>query len=318
MDGKSFVKFAVIKPGLSLQAGAGVNAVFHITYIAGKFRIFCKAALCWGVGAKGALGIEVNIKEIGTFFEAFVIMLRNCDYQKMADLASDDAFKSLTILPILALSAGVQSGELMYKTIGKLVDEFPSADQLLNDLSGVIEAAERRRNLMNSINANPDLLKFTTPETKGTIIATLIENNFIDRVDWRNDNLDASTLNFYKVGVMKLRKQAVFNSLKWIQSKKDYENVMQHLSLSPGSVTGSWETNQDRVITFLAEGEHSWMGIFSTQYAEKLLWLYERLPDGSSINPNDPLVPIPQDYMDQYLALIDEQDSVSENGKMTA
>ncbi len=45
---------------MTVQAGAGGSGVFYITYIQGRFRIYCKAALCWGVGAKGEVGFEVD------------------------------------------------------------------------------------------------------------------------------------------------------------------------------------------------------------------------------------------------------------------
>jgi hypothetical protein len=42
------------------------------------------------------------------------------------------------------------------------------------------------------------------------------------------------SVNSWKLGPLKRRKQAVFMALKWVQSQADYNNIMQHLTLSPG------------------------------------------------------------------------------------
>jgi hypothetical protein len=82
---------------------------------------------------------------------------------------------------------------------------------------------------------------------------------------------------------------------------------MQHLSTNAGDKSGSWQVNQDKVIKFLGEGEQAWLGNWSTQYAEKITLLYQRLPDSSDIDPASPLKSIPQSYMDDYLALLNNQ-----------
>ena len=66
---------------MTVQAGAGGSGVFYITYIQGRFRIYCKAALCWGVGAKGEVGFEVDGSSFAAFMKSFMFMLRNVDYQ---------------------------------------------------------------------------------------------------------------------------------------------------------------------------------------------------------------------------------------------
>ncbi|XGO73468.1 hypothetical protein AAHW43_09860 [Klebsiella pneumoniae] len=45
-------------------------------------------------------------------------------------------------------------------------------------------------------------------------------------------------------------------ALKWVQSQADYNNVMQHLTLSPGEKKGNKELNEKDVINFLGIGEH--------------------------------------------------------------
>jgi hypothetical protein len=47
---------------------------FYITYIQGRFRIYCKAALCWGVGAKGEVGFEVDGSSFAAFMKSFMFI----------------------------------------------------------------------------------------------------------------------------------------------------------------------------------------------------------------------------------------------------
>lgn len=61
-----------------------------MTYINSRFRIYCKAALCWGVGAKGSLGFEVDGNSFAAFMKSFLYMLRNVDYQKLEQMMKGD------------------------------------------------------------------------------------------------------------------------------------------------------------------------------------------------------------------------------------
>ncbi|HBW3325273.1 TPA: hypothetical protein MEY30_001291, partial [Klebsiella pneumoniae] len=76
---KKFAAIAKLEAGMTVQAGAGGSGVFYITYIQGRFRIYCKAALCWGVGAKGEVGFEVDGSSFAAFMKSFMFMLRNVD-----------------------------------------------------------------------------------------------------------------------------------------------------------------------------------------------------------------------------------------------
>ncbi|EPM1418167.1 hypothetical protein RFE13_005487, partial [Klebsiella pneumoniae] len=53
-----------------------------------------------------------------------------------------------------------------------------------------LEDKNKRVHLMNSILSNPDQRKYTPPETKGAVIATLIDQSWVDWFDPRNQNND--------------------------------------------------------------------------------------------------------------------------------
>ncbi len=183
--------------------------------------------------------------------------------------------------------------------------------RVLVNLSNQISDEGKRIDLMYSILSNPDQLKYTPPETKGAVIATLIDQNWVDWLDPRNQNNDFFSVNSWKLGPLKRRKQAVFMALKWVQSQADYNNVMQHLTLSPGEKKGNKELNEKDVINFLGIGEHKFF--FYTNYGEKLTLLHNNLP--VFVDPDEPFKPIPDILMSEYLAMIDDQHPT---GTMTA
>lgn len=301
---RKFAAIAKLETGVSLQAGAGGSAVFYVTYIQGRFRIFCKAAFCWGAGAKGSLGFEVDGGCYLAFMKSFMYMLRNVDYQKLADMMKLDAFQALCAIPLIMAARGVQAAFAMADETMDIIDN------LLKDLT----EENNRVKLMESVLNNPDQFKYSPPETKGALIAQLMDISWVDPLDPRNQNNNPLTFNSWKLGPMKRRKQAIFLALKWVQSKADYDNVMQHITESPGKVKGDRIKNEQTVITFLSDGEND--SVFFTHYGKKLPELYNNLPE--RVSPEEPFKPIPDKLMDQYLALIDQQqtyDPMSDDGQ---
>lgn len=301
---RKFAAIAKLEIGVSLQAGAGGSAVFYVTYIQGRFRIYCKAAFCWGAGAKGSLGFEVDSGCYLAFMKSFMYMLRNVDYQKLADMMELDAFQALCAIPLIMAARGVQAAVAMVEETKDIIA------QLTNDL----KHENNRVKLMESVLNNPDQFKYSPPETKGALIAQLMDINWAAPLDPRNQNNNPLTFNSWKLGPMKRRKQAIFLALKWVQSKADYDNVMQHITESPGATKGDRLKNEQTVITFLSDGEND--SVFFTHYGKKLPELYNNLPE--RVSPEKPFKPIPDELMDRYLALIDLQqtyDPMSDDGQ---
>ncbi|HBQ3184627.1 TPA: hypothetical protein QIW90_004100 [Klebsiella variicola] len=177
---KKFAAIAKLEAGMTVQAGAGGSGVFYITYIQGRFRIYCKAALCWGVGAKGEVGFEVDGSSFAAFMKSFMFMLRNVDYQKLEDMMGENAFRGLCAIPIIIAAEGIQALEKRYNQVVDILDSLRV--DLLEE--------NKRVDLMSSILSNPDQLKYTPPETKGAVIATLIDRDWMDWLDPRNQNND--------------------------------------------------------------------------------------------------------------------------------
>ncbi|SQC44481.1 Uncharacterised protein [Klebsiella pneumoniae] len=132
------------------------------------------------MGAKGEVGFEVDGSSFAAFMKSFMYMLRNVDYQKLEQMMAGDAFRSLCAIPIIMAAQGIQVGEAMLKNMVVILQQI-RAD---------LKDENKRVNLMDSILSNPDQLKYTPPETKGAVIATLIDQNWADWLDPRNQNND--------------------------------------------------------------------------------------------------------------------------------
>ncbi|MGP9830769.1 hypothetical protein ACT3UP_15405, partial [Psychrobacter sp. AOP1-A1-60] len=61
-DTNTFKALAKLSVTGAVSAGIGVEGCFSVFYADGKFRIKAKAALCFGVGAKGEALFDVNAK----------------------------------------------------------------------------------------------------------------------------------------------------------------------------------------------------------------------------------------------------------------
>lgn len=291
---RKFTAIATLSVGTAAQTGAGGTAAFYVTYVKSRFRIYCKAGLCWGVGAKGSLGFEVDGNTFAAFIKGFMYMLRNADYRKLEDMMPRDSFRALCAIPILLAARGVQMGtDIIFSTCDRVTD-------ILNKLESELSNEDKRVMLMKSIISNPDQLKYTPPETKGSIIAQLIYFNVLDVIDLRNQK--RSTV---KSGMMQLRKEAIIRCFTWVQSKADYNNVMQHMTTTPAEGKGDAEVNEKLLLKFLGMTEFDFFGSLSTQYKRHLHTLYERLPD--TVDPDEPFKSIPQDEMAEYIAFINEQ-----------
>lgn len=290
---KKFLEIAKLEVGANFQAGAGGSGVFYITYINSRFRIYCKAALCWGVGAKGNIGFEVDGNSYYAFMKSFLHMLRSVNYQKLEQMMEPGSFKALCAVPLIMAAQGVQAAEAMLNEV----------ESIIARLQLDLKDENKRVVLMNSIIHNPDQLKYTPPETKGAILAMLIDVNWVDKIDPRNQNNDITTINSWKYGALKKRKQAIFKALKWVQSKTDYNNIMQHMAPISNMKKTDALVNEHRLIQFLSDGEFDL--IFSTHYGRNLIDLYNELPNNS--DEHSPFKPISEDKMERYLAVIEKQ-----------
>jgi hypothetical protein len=181
----------------------------------------------------------------------------------------------------------------MYGVDNLATATWSQTNRLLVELEKSWSDKENRVKLMNKILATQgECMKYSPPESKGAAIASLIEHNVWDEVASSASNAQTECEGLV---MFSARKRAVLLCLRWIQSKREYENVMQHLS-KDFSAVGSWRGNQQDVADFLAlgEDEREYGGIITpkvkilpSHYAKNLMDIWSSLPDTQEVKGNE-------------------------------
>lgn len=285
-----YTQLAKVAVGTAAQFGVGWSGTFRFSYENGRVKVLACGGMCWGGGGKGSVAFDIDGIAIMTdFMPCLTYMLRNADYIKLSEnVIREGDFYAFCALPLLIGMYGVNQ---LANNLGK------ETDLLLEKLRDSWDEKERRVQLMEHIlDTQGECLKYSPPESKGAAIASLIERNF-----WDDVASPASHAQTQCEGLVtySARKRAVLLSLRWIQSKRDYENVMQHLSKT-FEISGSWQSNQQKVADFLALGEEvqtygvgniipnsSTVKVFPSHYAKNLISIYESLPESIDIRGNE-------------------------------
>lgn len=279
---KGYSELAKVSAGATGQIGAGWSGTFRFSYENGKVQVLARGGMCWGAGGKGSAAFDIDGMAIITeFLPCLTYMLRNADYVKLSEnVIRKGDFYAFCALPLLITMYG---GDAL---LNNLENE---TELLLMKLENDWGDKEKRVALMQEIiNSNGDCLKYSPPESKGGAIASLIDHNFWD--EFASPDSHAQT-GCEGLVMFSARKRAVLLCLRWVQSKREYENVMQHLSKDFKAV-GSWQANQQKVADFLALGEQdrvygssrivpnaAEIKILPSHYAKNLMDIWGSLPD---------------------------------------
>jgi hypothetical protein len=245
--GDKFEYLASVGPKFDAQAGAGVAAHLMVHFSKGKFRVRAKAGLCLGLGAKGEISLEVDAKKIYSFLEWLFHALLNANFE-MLQVVSELAFTRATQLQVMLVN-GIQ-------------DAYGSVEKNWRDFEDQLEREERRIALMKRVLQNPPELRVCTPEAHGILLHELTRHGGLSKA------LPSNTgWNFEVLGE---RKKAVLQVCKWAQSRRHFENIVQHISANGSK--GGFQGNYDGLLRFME------IGPLDSDYDEKLRALYAGLP----------------------------------------
>lgn len=230
-DYKCIAKIAVEN---SYLFGVGVDAVFKIEINNGRFYISCHAMLCMGEGAGGGVSYEVDGKLIIDFIKYALYLIRDADFQKLSAIIGDKVYREISAASFMLVSQGTD----FVRDLSAKVSSFETV------ASKYIDDKDMRLRFISEICEDEQLCQYTTPEVKGHMLAVLTEEDSIDAViDYIKDN---------KLDI----KKGVMNIVRWTQSKAEYENVMQHCSLTLGQKKYSeWRTVHIRIAAMMYGGE---------------------------------------------------------------
>ncbi|MGY4830225.1 hypothetical protein ACVNIS_16765 [Sphaerotilaceae bacterium SBD11-9] len=256
---EQFDWIAAIGPKLEGQAGVGAGANFMISYTGGKFRIRAKAAVCIGLGAKGELAMEVGAKQLVGFLQHLFHALLNANFE-LLEVIHQRAYEVATQLQVLLVNQTQQ----VERAIRDGVD---LTQQVIEDawekFAEQMEREDRRLALMERVLSNPPELRICTPEAHGILLHQLTRHGSLTKAMPANTGLNFELL--YR------RKQAVLQVCRWAQTKRQFENIVQHIS--PTAAKGGFKGNLDGLKRFLE------IGPGESRLDDDLQALYDRLPD---------------------------------------
>ena len=213
---KKFEPFASIAPELQGMAGLAGEAKLAIEYVDGIFRITAHAGLCFGLGAEGTVTLAVGAKQLASFMYWFYYNLLNLGFRN-TQIIRDTAFRAGKYLGYLV----VAEGRAVTTYFGRQLDRgFDTIEDLVGALDTKFRKESETLELAKRVLTNPAVLRHTPPESKGMLIYMLTR---FGAVSWA---LDGGGLgNNY----LPTQRHAVLAVLRQTQTKRDIENVIQHI-----------------------------------------------------------------------------------------
>lgn len=284
-SGDQFEAIAAIGPKVEGQFGVGAAAALMIHYSRGKFRIKAKAGLCLGPGAKGEIGLEVDAKRLYKFLEYFAHALLNANYE-LLQVMTTEGYKAVTQLQVML--------------VNQVQDAYDNVSAAWTDFQRDLEREDRRIRLMKRVLANPPELRLCAPEAHGILLYELTRHSTTTKLLPENTGLNFEW--------MAERKKAVLQVCRWAQTRRHFENIVQHMH--PQGAKGHFPSNYAALLRFME------IGPLNSSFDDDLRRLYDRLPhepaSGYALAENHTPRFMAQAKMGarlEYLAILDRVDS---------
>ncbi|MCM2130783.1 hypothetical protein [Larsenimonas rhizosphaerae] len=283
-----FRPFGKLAPQLTAQAGGGFEGGLQIGYRQGKFTFMAKAGFCWGVGAKGKVSGEVDKDLVLEFIKWTAYQLRHVNFQRL-DFIGAEAFQAISNLVYLVIITGEQVENFLDETAAAI---SITAQEKYEEIKASIERGIERGELTSRINADPDVLKYASPEAKGALLYLLTTSTIVDEMDWRNA-ASPFDRDAWRFGALPNRKRAIIRVFEWVQSKAEFDCVMERVApaitvteLSSGDKKVRKKEGEEKIYGFLGMGERErieslpeFSKLYTSDYGNDLRRIYEDLPE---------------------------------------
>lgn len=243
-----FGSMAQVGPKVEAQFGAGAAAALIVHYDKGKFRLKAKAGVCLGPGAKGEIGLEVDAKRIYTFMEWLFRALLNANFE-MLEIVTKEGYEAAKRLQAMLLNG--------------ISDAYDDVNESWRNFNRKLELEDQRIALMNRVLKNPPELRLCVPEAHGIMLYQLTRHSWETKI-LRPQNTG------WSFETMAERKKAVMQICRWAQSKRQFENMVQHIG--PNGEKGGFQGNLKGLLRFME------IGLLDSQFDDELQTLYWGLP----------------------------------------
>ena len=267
-----FEDFASANPKVGLMAGIGAGFSFYCQLHDGKILIRCHASLCCGVGAKGSLEFAVDFTLIKQFLSWFAHQLFWSNYSYLEFIASD-TFEHLKYMMTLVIGFKKSINDLLVVSLEQITGMFKYQISIIDkNVNEVINRNQLAENILNG----EELLLFSPPESKGMLIALLMQVNALDKKgSWWLPLLSPVygvqqylVNNFYTK-----RSEAIIKILHTIQTQREWVQVMKNIELDTEKLDAAKSDavaaeNEQKLRDFLSLGFFNLNSKYEQHYAE--------------------------------------------------
>lgn len=267
-----FEDFASANPKVGLMAGIGAGFSFYCQLRDGKILIRCHASLCCGVGAKGSLEFAVDFTLIKQFLSWFAHQLFWSNYSYLEFIALD-TFKHLKYMMTLVIGFKESVSDLLATTFEDVTNIFIRHVSLFSKkLNEVTERNQLAENILN----DEELLLFSPPESKGMLIALLMQCNALDKKGswWLPLLIPAYGIQQYLANnFYTKRSEAIIKILHTIQTQREWVQVMKNIELDTEKLDAAKSDavaaeNEQKLRDFLSLGFFNLNSKYEQHYAE--------------------------------------------------
>lgn len=267
-----FEDFASANPKVGLMAGIGAGFSLYCKIINGKILIRCHASLCCGVGAKGSLEFAVDFKLIKQFLSWFAHQLFWSNYSYLEFIALD-TFEHLKYMMTLVIGFKESVSDLLAKTVEDVTNIFK---QYVSSFSEKLEEVTERNQLAENILNGDELLLISPPESKGMLIALLMQFNALDKKGswWLPLLFPAYGIQQYLPNhFYTKRSEAIIKILHTIQTQREWVQVMKNIELDTEKLDAAKSDavaaeNEQKLREFLSLGFFNLNSRYEQHYAE--------------------------------------------------
>ncbi len=208
--------------------GATLKGSFKIGFDdeSGKFMIKAAASAALGPGFGGELAFTVGVKHTYSFIAMVYTQLRDHDFNfvDIFDPKEETGFDTFELFcswsyKMLLMGHMVGAGTLFVGALG--TKAMGGGRQLIREWEKAWEEETHARQLVENMSKNAEVVRYTTPEVKGRILFLLI----------KPEGLRFDVVTFFKDWDIE-RKQAVHTVLSWVQSRRDLQEVFEHMGIN--------------------------------------------------------------------------------------
>lgn len=245
---KEFKSLATLAADFAVSAGLGAGVNFKLFYWPQEkqFRFRAKAALCVGLGAKGALDFAINAGQVVEVLRWVHYQLSRAQFRLLRFIA-EGAFRNLSRLAVIALG----NDSRITQTLNNITGEFQKFNMKYS-------IAENSVDLANKIKRQSPWLKSATPDAKGMLIYQMTRHNKVTH--WVDK--PSSPISPY----LPTHKQAVIAIFETIATEGEWLNVLQRMSVDGTKSEASIKHLEKQLLVFLHDGVWSQVSDILKEY----------------------------------------------------